>query len=97
MGEVLKHTGESFRISKYETQSGTYHANLIFSPRLVPSRFRENLTPAQQEFLARKQNMFISNLGIPRNQEIKIFNCPSTVQISISNFEISKRGPRSSN
>ena len=39
VGEVLKNNCESFRISKYETQSGTYHCNVIFSPRLVPSRF----------------------------------------------------------
>ena len=48
IGEVLKNDCESFRIRNYETQSGTYHCNVIFNPRLVPSRFRENLTPAQQ-------------------------------------------------
>ena len=52
--EVLKNNCETFRISKYKTQSGTYHAKMIFGPRLVPSRFHENLTPAQAEFIARK-------------------------------------------
>ena len=61
VGEVLKNNCETFRISKYKTQSGTYHANVIFSPRLVPSIFRKNLTPAQAEFIARKQNVFIEN------------------------------------
>ena len=46
VGEVLKNNCEIFRISKYKTKSGTYHANVIFSPRLVPSQFCKNLTPA---------------------------------------------------
>ena len=88
--------GETFRIAKYKTRAGTYHANVIFSPRLVPSQFRENLTPTQSEFITRKQTVFIANRGIPQNHKIKLFNCPPTVQISVSNYEICNRGPRSS-
>ena len=96
VGEVLENHCETFRIAKYETKSGTYRSNVIFSPRLVPSNFRENLSPAQSEFVTRQQTVFIANRGIPQNHEIKLYNCPPSVQISVSNYEICDRSPRSS-
>ena len=96
VGEVLKNHYETFRIAKYKTKSGTYCSNVIFSPRLVPSNFHENLFPAQTEFVTRQQTVFIANRGIPQNHEKNLNNYPPSVHISVSNYKICDTSPRGS-
>ena len=94
--EVLKLDSDSFKIPKYETASGTVHANVIFDRELVHGRKGKNLTPAQDDFISKKQQIYISHHGSPFTQEVSIYNCQSTIGITIQSYRIEKRGARGS-
>ena len=90
---MLKLDSDSFKIRKYQTASGTVHANVIFNRTLVPGRKGENLTPAQA---SKKQQINILHRGFSANQELSIYDCPSTIRITIQSYDIEKRGARGS-
>ena len=95
VGDILKLRHETYRVSKFKTKEGTYKSNVNFSPRPVPKRFRENLTPSQLEFVSKKQLVQIANIGTPQSHQINLYNCPPSVQISISNYQVCDRSERS--
>ena len=98
VGSILKLRHETYRVSKFQTGEGTYRSNVTFLPRLAPTRFRDNLTPSQICFLSKKQSVNLANIGTPESHSISIYNCPPSVQINISNYQIceqnSERAPR---
>ena len=98
VGSILKLRHETHRVSKFQTGEGTFRSNVTFLPRLAPTRFRDGLTPSQISFLSKKQSVNLANWGTPESHTISIYNCPPSVQINISNYQIcennSERAPR---
>ena len=88
VGSILKIRHETHRVSKYQTGEGTYRSNVTFLPRLAPTRFREGLTPAQICFLSKKQCVNLANWGTPESHTISVYNCPPSLQINISNYQV---------
>ena len=98
VGSILKLRHETHHVSKFQIGEGTYRSNVTFLPRLTPTRFRDGLTPSQICFLSKKQSVNLANWGTPESHTISIYNCPPSVQINISNYQIceqnSERAPR---
>ena len=98
IGSILKLRHETHRVTKYQTGEGTFRSNVIFLPRLAPTKFRDGLTPSQLCFLSKRQSVNLANWGTPESHTISIYNCPPSVQINISNYQIceqnSERAPR---
>ena len=97
VGDILKLRHETYQVAKYRTKEGTYRSNVTFSPRLVPNRICDNLSPAQSDFVSKRQTVHIANIGTPQSHQINLYNCPPSVHISISNYQVCDRSPRGSN
>ena len=76
IGSILKIRHETHRVTKYQTEEGSFRSNLIFLPRLAPTKFRDGLTPSQLCFLSKKQSVNLANWGTPESHTISIHNCP---------------------